>query len=102
MIDDSGTARLDTVDRNSILAVLDISVNIPMNADGYIREYRYSAPEVMPPNASSAHKTRKESDVYGMGMIVYEASSCYIVQPEGQISCKFLGLDGGRAVLQAH
>ena len=51
-----------------------------MNADGYIRKYRYSAPEVMPRSASSAHGTRKESDVYGMGMVVYEASSrCHIL-----------------------
>ena len=81
MIDDSGAARSDAVDRSPILAVPDISVS-RVGMEGYIHNHRCLAPEIMWLNVDStpceAHAT-KEGDVYGMGMVVYEASSrCHV------------------------
>jgi len=48
-----------------------------MQSRGGIDNYRYSAPEIQWPEDHGKDDIliTKESDVYGMGMVVYEASS---------------------------
>ena len=77
MIDDNGVARLATAGRSSIVATPGTPAESYEKPRGYINNYRYSAPEVRWPE--DRYKDRilisKESDVYGMGMVAYEASS---------------------------
>ena len=49
--------------------------------DEDIDDYRYMAPETLLPEEVYVDKilATKESDVYGMGMVVYEASSHCLV-----------------------
>jgi len=46
----------------------------------------------------------KESDVYGMGMVIFEASSHHPVSPGSRVKSQvdLLGLDREQAVLQVH
>ena len=46
-------------------------------SEGDVDSYRYSAPELHQPQGDGIDEipATKESDVYGMGMIVYEVSS---------------------------
>ena len=58
--------------------------------DGDIEDYRNMAPEIHSPEEHDTGATdkiivTKEGDVYGMGMVAYEASSYGIILPEGQI-----------------
>jgi len=59
LIDDSKTARLD------------------VQARGDIDNYRYSAPEILFPEDHSQQidPVTVRADIYGIGMIIYEASS---------------------------
>lgn len=59
MIDNDGNARLDT------------------QCEGDNDNYRYSAPETQFPKGcgESVTPATRERDVYGMGMVAYEASS---------------------------
>lgn len=56
-----------------------------IQSGGDIDDYRYSAPEIRWPESQGENKIliTKESDVYGMGMIAYEASSH---RPGGNVS----------------
>jgi len=62
---------------------------------------RYSAPELHWPRGVGEILTSEESDVYGMGMVIYEvispnpASSCIRVE----FHVDLLGLDGGQTIL---
>jgi len=77
LIDDNGAARLSTAGRSSIVAVPGTPVAGFTQSGGDIDNYRYSAPEIQWPEDHDMDKIllTKESDVYGMGMIVYEVSS---------------------------
>ena len=79
MIDDMGVARLATAGRSSIVAVPNTSFAgySQSELDGDINKYRYSAPEVQWHDGSETEKilVTKESDVYGLAMVAYEASS---------------------------
>lgn len=48
-----------------------------VQSGGDVNDYQYSAPELHPLEGYSMGETfiMKESDVYGMGMVVFEASS---------------------------
>ena len=48
-----------------------------MKTGEYIKNYQYSAPEIQLPEVHGKCKVlmTKEGDVYGMGMVIYEASS---------------------------
>lgn len=50
-------------------------------SEGDIGSYRYSAPELHRTKGDGMNEIRptKESDVYGMGMVVYEVSSFPLV-----------------------
>ena len=58
-----------------------------MTIGEYIHEHQYSAPEIRRPEDYGMYKSRvtRESDVYGMGVIVYEASSRYPVSSDLRI-----------------
>ena len=68
-----------------------IAAHVQSGVDGDIDDYRYTAPEIISEfyegNGDKILAT-KESDVYGMGMVAYEASSYFLVfiWLEGQIS----------------
>ena len=76
-----------------------------MQSWGEIDNYRYSAPEIQwPEDHDMGHiLITKESDVYGMSMIVYEASSHLPVSssPMVESHLDLLGLDRKGAVLRA-
>jgi len=76
LIDDNGVARLSTGGRNSIVPVPDISVVGDVQSEGDVDYGRYSAPELHPSEDRGVDEisVTRESDVYGMGMIIYEAS----------------------------
>ena len=61
---------------------------------------RYSAPELHWPGVRGI-LTSEESDVYGMGMVIYEVSSRYTVPSGATVKshANLLGLDGGRTIL---
>jgi len=75
-----------------------------MQSGGDIDNYRYSAPEIQWPEDHDQDKIliTRESDVYGMGMVVYEASSYHSVSsnPRVKSHIDLLGFDGEHAVLQ--
>ena len=71
LVDNEGTARLATAGRSSIVTVPEGD----FETDAYINKYRYSAPEIWSVGACIT----KESDVYGIGMVAYEASYHYPV-----------------------
>lgn len=66
-----------TAGRSSIVAVPGTSIAGHMQSGGEIDNYRYSAPEIQWPEDHDTDEIliTKESDVYGMAMIAYEASS---------------------------
>ena len=83
LIDDTGTARLATGGRSSIVATPGTSVaaHVQSAVDGgnASDDYRYTEPEILSLDESHAGNTdrilaTKEGDAYGMGMVVYEAS----------------------------
>ena len=56
-----------------------IAGHVQSGVDGDIDDYQYTAPEILfpeDPYEGNADKilAKKESDVYGMGMVAYEAS----------------------------
>ena len=67
------------------------SVSAHVQSGGDIDNYRYSAPEIQWHDESDATDdtlVTKESDVYGMGMVAYEASPCRPDRTaQGQTSC---------------
>ena len=75
MIDDNGVARLSTGGRGSIVPVPDTSIVGHVYPGGDVDNGRYSAPELHQSEGSGVDEIpiTKESDVYGMGMIIYEA-----------------------------
>jgi serine/threonine protein kinase len=78
LIDDNGAARLATAGRSSIVAVPNTSVaGHDQSAAADAGSFRYAAPEIQWPEDHDMDKIliTKESDVYGMGMVAYEASS---------------------------
>lgn len=81
MIDEGGNARLSTAGRSSIVAVKGTSIASHVQSGGEIDNYRYSAPEIQWTEADEILIT-KESDVYGMAMVIYEASSYRLVPSE--------------------
>jgi len=81
LVDDSGTARLATAGRSSIVATPGTSTadHIQSGVDGDDNDYPYMEPEILLPDELYAGNVdrilaTKEGDVYGMGMVVYEAS----------------------------
>ena len=76
MIDDDGVARLAAGGHSSIVAVPDTLTAAHVQSGGDVDNYRYSAPELHRPEDHDEDKTiiTKESDVYGMGMVVFEVS----------------------------
>lgn len=76
LIDDNGVARLATAGRSSFVAVPGTSVEGHVQSGGGIDNYRYSAPEIQWPENHDVDEIliTKESDVYGMGMVLYEVS----------------------------
>ena len=62
--------------RSSIVAVPDTSIAGHDQSGGDVDNYRYSAPEIQWHDDGDTDKIliTKESDVYGMGMVAYEAS----------------------------
>lgn len=106
MIDDNGVARLATAGRSSIVAVPNTSV-ADFKEQLSVRDLDYSpysAPEILWPEEHGKDKIviTKESDVYGIGMIVYEASSHHSVLSVLRVKSHvcLAGLDGEQAVLQ--
>jgi len=87
-----------------MVAVPGTSVASHIQSGGDIDNYRYSAPEIQWPEDHGADKIliTKESDVYGIGMIVYEVSSHRHMSSEPRVEShlNLLGLDGEHAVLQ--
>ena len=82
LVDDSGTARLATAGRSSIVATSDTSTegHVQSVVDGDYNNYRYMEPEILLPDelhTGDADRilATKEGDVYGMAMVTYEASS---------------------------
>jgi len=67
---------------------------------GYIKNYQYSAPEIQLPEGRDV-LTTKEGDVYGMGMVIYEASSHCPVPSRPRVNLTLtLGLNGEHAIHQ--
>jgi len=85
------------------VAVPGTSIAAHAQSGGDIDNYRYSAPEVLWPKDHGRGKIfmTKESDVYGMGMVVYEASFHRPISsgPGVKSHVNPLGLDGEYAVL---
>ena len=72
---------MSTAGRSSIVAVKGTSIASHVQSGGEIDNYRYSAPEIQWTEADEILIT-KESDVYGMAMVIYEASSYRLVPSE--------------------
>ena len=89
------------MDCSLIVAVPGTSIAGHVQSEGDIDDYRYSAPEIRRPKYHNM-EIEKESDVYGMGMVVYEASSHLPVSfcLMGKSHLDLLGLDWHCAVLQ--
>lgn len=79
MIDDNGAARLATGVRSSILVTPDTPIAGDVQPGGDTDSHRYSAPELHQPEGRDIGGIlmTKESDVYGMGMVILEARSLY-------------------------
>ena len=82
LVDDSGTVRLATAGRSSIVATPGTSIagHIQSVVDGDDNNYRYMEPEILLPDELHTGNVdrilaTKEGDVYGMAMVTYEASS---------------------------
>ena len=74
-----------------------------MQSGGDIDNYRYSAPEIQWPEDYSMDEVlvTKESDVYGMAMVIYEASSRRSVsRVRVRSHVNIQGLDGERPTLR--
>ena len=108
-MDDRGTARLATGGRSSVVAVPETSFagHVQSGLGEDIDDYRYMAPELQSPEEHDVEGidklATKESDVYGMGMVVYRVSSHRLISPGTGIKSHVgppLGLDGERAVLR--
>ena len=88
------------------MAVPDTSIasHSQSGLDGDVHRYRYSAPEIQWRDEHTTDKIliTKESDVYGMAMIAYEASSRHPVSPGPRVESHVnrLGLDGERTILR--
>jgi hypothetical protein len=68
-----------------------------------VQNYRYAAPEIQWPDEEDEEpRITKQSDVYGMGMIAYEASPYHPMLSgfKGKSYVDFPGLNGGHTVLQ--
>ena len=75
-----------------------------IQSEGDVDNYRYSAPEIQWPEDHGKDEIliTKESDVYGMGMVAYEASSHRPVPSDPKIKSHVdpVGLDRKRAIFQ--
>lgn len=107
MVDDNGNARLATAGRSSIVAARGTSTSRHVQSEfiGNAGNFRYSAPEVGWPEEYGSYKVliTKESDMYGMAMVIYEVSLRLAV-PSGrraESDVDSLGLDREEAVLQS-
>lgn len=76
MIDDKGKARLATAGRSSVVAEHNVLTpgQTRSTSGEYVSNLRYSAPEIQWLEAYEVNKPpiTKESDVYGMAMVIYE------------------------------
>ena len=85
MIDDGGNARLANGGHSSIVAVpgAPFASYLQSSVEGDLGDRRYLAPEIQWPEDYGMVKPliTKESDIYGMGMVIYEASSYKPVSP---------------------
>lgn len=99
-------ARLATAGYSSVFAVPGTSIagHSQSGIDGTVDKYRYSAPEVQWRDGSETEKIliTQESDVYGMAMVAYEASSHRPVSSNPMVESHFdlLGLDRAHAILR--
>ena len=81
LIDDDGNARLTATIHSSIIADSGASTSdraqVSTDSIEETRDFCYSAPEIeWPENRGIDNVTRtRESDVYGMAMVIYEARS---------------------------
>jgi len=70
---------------------------------GDLDSYRYSAPELHQLEGGSVDEIliTRESDMYGMGMVIFEVSSSCSARSgvRVELHVNLLGLDGGHAVL---
>ena len=84
MIDDGGVARLATAGQSSIVAVPGTSTagHVSSTLDS-IDDFRCSAPEILLPEEYGMDEVciTKESDIYGMAMVTYEAGSTGLRHP---------------------
>lgn len=85
------------------MAVPGTSIAAYAQSGGDIDSYRYSAPEVLWPKDYDRGKLimTKESDVYGMGMVAYEASFHHPISSGSGVEshASLLGFDGEYAIL---
>ena len=83
--------------------MLDSSVMGHAQSKGDIDNYRYLAPELQQPEGHGTDEIliTKESDVYGMAMVVSEAGYYHPLPSSIRVNSRvdLLGLDGGSAVL---
>ena len=110
-MDDNDTARLTTGGRSSIVAEPGTSVaNLVQSEaiEGGAEEFRYMAPEIqfLEQNSDTGENDKirvtKESGVYAIGMVVYEASSHRppLSSPMVKSHVESLGFDREPAVLR--
>ena len=85
MIDDDGNARLSLGGHSSIVAVPGTSFAgyLQSSVEGDLGDCRYLAPELQWPEDHEMDKIlmTKESDIYGMAMVIYEARSYRPISP---------------------
>jgi len=103
LIDDEGVARLSANGCGQTAAIPDTSTVDHGQSVGDVDNDRYSAPELHQLDGRSVDEipVTKESDVYEMGMVIYEASSHRPVLSGVRFKSHInpLGLDNGQTVL---
>ena len=86
LIDDWGNAQLASGGHSSIMAVpgTPFSDYLQPSVEGDLGDCRYLAPEIQWPEDYGTDKIliTKESDIYGMAMVIYEARSYKPISPE--------------------
>ena len=86
LVDDDGGARLVIGDHSSIVAVpgTPFAGYLQSSVEGDLGDSRYLAPELQWPEDYGMDKIliTKESDIYGMAMVVYEVRSYKLISPE--------------------
>ena len=104
MIDNNGVARLAPAHQHSILAVPDTLTAGHSRLWGGVNNAYYPAPEFHVTKGRGVDWTvliTPESDVYGIGMVIYEVSSHHPVLTDMSVKSHvdLLGLDGEETVL---